>query len=90
MLEVVDAQLGDRLAILITIPYHVRSSEELWRRYRKDAETTIHGHPACAKRLDDDSAFQRIDPGEPLPGGVDRPRDRQAAPLRDAAPPPEP
>jgi hypothetical protein len=48
----------------------VRSSEELWRRYRKDAETTIHGHRACAKRLKDESAFREIEPDMPLPGGV--------------------
>ena len=66
----IEATLGDRLAILITIPYHVRSSEELWRRYGKSAETTIHGHPACAKRLKDRSAFHEIEPGVPLPGGV--------------------
>jgi hypothetical protein len=70
VLDAIDGALRDRLAILITIPYHVRSSEELWRRYRKDAETTIHGHPACAKRLDDDSAFHPIDLGKELPGGV--------------------
>jgi hypothetical protein len=34
VLELVEGLLGERLAILITIPYHVRSSEELWRRYR--------------------------------------------------------
>jgi hypothetical protein len=66
----IEGMLADRLAILITIPYHVRSSEELWRRYAKDAETTIHGHPACAKRLTDTSAFHPIEPGVPLPGGV--------------------
>ena len=70
VLDAVDGMLGDRLAILITIPYHVRSSEELWERYRKDAETTIHGHPACAKRLGDRTAFHEIDLGVPLPGGV--------------------
>jgi hypothetical protein len=70
VLDVVDEQVGDRLAILITIPYHVRSSEELWKRYRKDAETTIHGHPACAKRLKDKSAFEAIDTDAELPGGV--------------------
>jgi hypothetical protein len=70
VLDVVDKQLGDRLAILITIPYHVRSSEKLWKRYRKDAETTIHGHRACAKRLTDKSGFEEIDPGAPLPAGV--------------------
>jgi hypothetical protein len=70
VLAAIDETIGDRLAILITIPYHVRSSEELWQRYRGDAETTIHGHPACAKRLADRSAFREIDPGVPLPGGV--------------------
>jgi hypothetical protein len=70
VLDVVDEQVGDRLAILITIPYHVRSSEELWKRYRKDAEATIHGHPACAKRLPDESGFRAIDPAAELPGGV--------------------
>src|SRR5215216_5269991 len=58
----VDRMLGTRLAILITIPYHVRSTEELWQRYRGDAETTIHGHPAAAKRLVDRSAFREIEP----------------------------
>jgi len=70
VLETIEGTLGVRLAILITIPYHVRSSEELWRRYRDDAETTIHGHPACAKRLEDRSAFRAIEPSVPLPGGV--------------------
>jgi hypothetical protein len=70
VLETIEDTLGDRLAILITIPYHVRSAEELWQRYRGDAETTIHGHPGSAKRLSDRSAFREIEPGVPLPGGV--------------------
>jgi hypothetical protein len=70
VLEAIEGTLGDRLAILITIPYHVRSAEELWKRYGKDAETTIHGHPAAAKRLEDRSAFHAIEPGTALPGGV--------------------
>jgi hypothetical protein len=70
VLQTIEGTLGDRLAILITIPYHVRSAEELWQRYRKDAETTIHGHAAAAKRLQDRSAFREIKPGVPLPGGV--------------------
>jgi hypothetical protein len=70
VLNAVEGMLGRRLAILITVPYHVRSSEELWRRYRDDAETTIHGHAAAAKRLEDRSAFREIEPGVPLPGGV--------------------
>jgi len=70
VLAVIDEILGDRLAILITIPYHVRSSEQLWRRYKNGAETTIHGHRAAAKRLKNTPAFREIDPGVPLPGGV--------------------
>ena len=70
VLAVIDETLTDRLAILITIPYHVRSSEELWRRYKTQTETTVHGHRGAAKRLDDRSAFREIDPGVPLPGGV--------------------
>jgi hypothetical protein len=70
VLETIDSTVTGRLAILITIPYHVRSSEELWRRYRKDAETTIHGHRACTKRLTDESGFREIEPGTPLPGDV--------------------
>ena len=90
MLAVIDATLSNRLAILITIPYHVRDSEELWRRYGKHAETTIHGHRAAAKRLKNTPAFREIDPGGHAAGRRDRAHDRQAAPLRDAAPPPEP
>ena len=70
VLSLIEQSLGDRLAILISVPYHVRSSEELWRRYRKDAETTIHGHRACTKRLKDESAFREIEPDTPLPGDV--------------------
>jgi hypothetical protein len=70
VLEVIDDLVGDRVAILVSVPYHVRSSEELWKRYRKDAEVTIHGHRACTKRLKDRSAFREIDPAVPLPGGV--------------------
>jgi hypothetical protein len=70
VLAVLDEQVDKRVAIMISVPYHVRSSEELWRRYRDSAETTIHGHRACAKRLEDRAAFREIEPGEPLPGGV--------------------
>jgi hypothetical protein len=70
VLETIEGTLADRLAILITIPYHVRSAEQLWRRYEDEAETTIHGHRAAAKRLENRSAFREIEPGVPLPAGV--------------------
>ena len=66
----VDEILGDRLTVLVTVPYHVRSAEEIWRRYRKEAETTVYGHAAAAKRLSDTSGFREIDVGTELPGGV--------------------
>ena len=85
LLALVDEILTDRLTLLVTIPYHVRSAEAIWRRYRKQAETTIRGHAAAAKRLDDRSGFREIDPAAELPGGVTahrigKPR-RQETPL---------
>jgi hypothetical protein len=85
VLELIDELLQSRLALLITIPYHVRSSEELWRRYRDRADCKIWGHAACAKRLGDRAGLREIELGVPLPTGVSahaigRPR-RQETPL---------
>ena len=33
----IESILGDRLTIFVTIPYHVRSAEPLWQRYRRQA-----------------------------------------------------
>jgi hypothetical protein len=70
VLELIDERLQGRLAILITIPYHVRSSEELWRRYRDRVDCKIWGHAACAKRLGDRAGLREIELGVPLPTGV--------------------
>jgi hypothetical protein len=70
VLELVDGILADRLSILITLPYHVRSSEFLRDRFRTHAETTIWGHPDCTKRMKRKTAFKPIDPAKPLPAGV--------------------
>jgi hypothetical protein len=69
-LDLIESILGDRLSILITIPYHVRSSEEIWRRFRRQAKTSIHGHPACASRLDDTSGLREIESGVELVAGI--------------------
>jgi hypothetical protein len=85
VLELIDGKLGERLSILITLPYHVRSSEDLRDRYKKHAETTIWGHPACTKRLKKKAGFKPLDPDTTLPAGVSahpigKPR-RQETPL---------
>ena len=70
VLALVDDILRDRLTVLVTIPYHVRSAEDIWRRYRRQAQATIRGHAAAATRLADRSGFREIDPAGELPGGV--------------------
>jgi hypothetical protein len=70
VLELIRDNLGERLSILITLPYHVRSSEGLRERFRGDAETTIWGHPACAKRMKRKAGFKQIDADTALPAGV--------------------
>jgi hypothetical protein len=85
VLGLIDDLVRTRLAILISIPYHVRSAEDLWRRYRDRTDCNIWGHRACAKRLRDRAGFREIELGVPLPAGVSahaigRPR-RQETPL---------
>jgi hypothetical protein len=70
VLDLIETELGERLAILITIPYHVRSSEQIRRRFRGQVETTIWGHSACRKRLSEGAGFHAFEPGDALPGGA--------------------
>ena len=67
-LAALDAIVRDRVAILTSIPYHVRSAEALAERYG----AAIHGHPAVARRLRDRARLAAIDPEHDaeLPGGV--------------------
>jgi hypothetical protein len=51
--KLVDA--APRLDILVTIPYHARSSEPLFHRYRDRLPVALWGHPAVAKRFADPS-----------------------------------
>jgi hypothetical protein len=59
-----DAIVSKPVAILITIPYHVRSAEPLSERY----DALIYGHKAVPDRLSSKTRFRAID-GE-LPGGA--------------------
>jgi glyoxylase-like metal-dependent hydrolase (beta-lactamase superfamily II) len=70
VLDLIERELGERLSILITIPYHVRSSAQIRDRFRERLETTIWGHPACRKRLSEDAGFRSFEPGDELPAGA--------------------
>jgi hypothetical protein len=72
VLALIEEQLdgAERLSILVSIPYHVRSSEEIRRHFRSRTETTIWGHPACRTRLREQAGFREIEPGDELPAGV--------------------
>ena len=82
VLEVLDALAGERdVHVVITIGYHVRSAEELCKRYG----ARIYGPPTCASRLDDEALLSELEPGEPGPAGatalpIGRPR-RSERPL---------
>ena len=54
-----------RLDILVTIPYHTRSGEPLFWRYRDRLPVALWGHPAVAKRLTDPAT-----PLTPIVAGV--------------------
>jgi hypothetical protein len=66
-----DALVEGGLRIVVTIPYHVRSAEPLWRRYRERHEATIHGHPRVASRLSDTSGFRPLQPGAMIGGELE-------------------
>jgi hypothetical protein len=55
-----------RLDIMITIPYHARSAEPLFWRYRTRLETRIWGHPVVAKRFARETPLTIIDPAQPV------------------------
>ena len=62
----------DRIAvgpvrILISIPYHTRSAELLWHRYRAH-DARILGHQLVRRRLLDSSGFRPLEGGEDIEG----------------------
>jgi glyoxylase-like metal-dependent hydrolase (beta-lactamase superfamily II) len=69
-LAALDAVVQGRVRIVITIPYHVRSAELLWRRYRDDFDACILGHPKTGERLHDRHGFRLLEPGIALDGGL--------------------
>lgn len=68
--ELIAATGPGPIRVLVTIPYHVRSSEAVRDRLVDAREVTIHGHPAVAKRLRSRRGFAPFKPGDELPAGV--------------------
>jgi hypothetical protein len=66
-LAALDDLVRGRVRILISKPYHTRSAEPLWRRYRH-AQARIYGHPDVATRLGDTTGFEAVAPGSDLNG----------------------
>lgn len=69
-LGALDNLVGGRVRILISKPFHTRSAEPLWRRYR-GAKARIYGHPEVATRLVDTAGFEAVTSGTDV-GGVAR------------------
>jgi hypothetical protein len=67
VLSRLDLLLQAPVRILITIPYHTRSAEALWLRYR-ERDARIHGHALVAKRLSDRRGFREASPGDRVDG----------------------
>jgi hypothetical protein len=65
VLSTLDAVAGKNVRILVTMPFHTRSAESLWRRYRS-AGARIYGHPSVATRLKDPSGFEMVSAGESI------------------------
>jgi hypothetical protein len=66
-LGALDDLVRGRVRILISKPFHTRSAEPLWRRYRR-ADARIYGHPDVATRLDDLSGFEAVSSGADMDG----------------------
>ena len=62
-----DAIVDGEVAIVVTIPYHVRSAEPLAQRY----SATVYGHADVARRFEaDDVPFEAIEPGQTFAHGM--------------------
>jgi glyoxylase-like metal-dependent hydrolase (beta-lactamase superfamily II) len=62
-----DGLVRGRVRILVSMPFHTRSAESLWRRYR-GAKSRIYGHRDVATRLVDVSGFEAVAGGDDVDG----------------------
>ena len=67
LLEALDDLARGQVHILVTMPYHTRSAEQLWQRYR-GAGAQIFGHPKVATRLGDRAGLEAVAGGDAAAG----------------------
>jgi hypothetical protein len=58
-LVALDDVVRGRVRILVSMPFHTRGAEFLWRRYLS-ANARIYGHPDVATRLGDAAGFEAV------------------------------
>jgi hypothetical protein len=59
-----------RMTVMLTIHYHLRSAEEVSRRYGKRLGVSVYGHESLAGRVGRGVRFVAIEPGAELPAGA--------------------
>ena len=58
-----DGLVGERLTVVVTIPYHVRDAEPVWERFRaRGVPARITGHARVRRRLRDAAGFEELVP----------------------------
>jgi hypothetical protein len=69
IVDALDRLAGSRrsIAVMVTIPYHVRSAAAIHERYDG---VTVWGHPAIARRLPDGVPLEAVEPGAELFAGA--------------------
>jgi len=80
--ELIEQSAPERLAVLTTIHYHVRSAAAVARRYRGRLPVSVHGHASVRAALGRGIRFEPIEPGAELPAGarahaIGKPRRRE-------------
>jgi hypothetical protein len=70
LIGALDEVVAGRMRIALTIPYHVRDAEPVWRHYRRRRSATIWGHPAVAKRLTETNGFRVLEAGVSIGSGI--------------------
>ena len=69
--ELLERTGAERMPVLTTIHYHVRSAGEISKRYGDRVEVSVWGHELIRKQLPRGVRLNRIEPGNSLPAGAE-------------------